>query len=106
MYAVGFISIFVLFALLYRHAYATLELSELEMFDAKTAIAHHLVSAGVGVLSLLVATLAPLELAPVSPTVYVLMGPLHGVYGFRSGRRRAVLEQQLVDGVRAADVLS
>ncbi len=44
---------------------------------------------------MLIATLAPLELAPISPMVYGLMGPLHGVYGYRSGRRREVLEQQL-----------
>ena len=27
------------------------------------------------------------------------MGPLHWIYGVRSSRRRAVLEQQLVDGI-------
>ena len=48
IYAVGFIAIFVLFALLYRHALASrheLALSELEMFDARTAVGHHLISA-------------------------------------------------------------
>ena len=71
-----------LFALLYRHAFAKrveLGLSELEIFDAKINIGHHLVSVGVGVLSMLMAVLAPLELAPISPMVYALMGPLHWV---------------------------
>ncbi len=39
VYAVGFIAIFVLFALLYRHAYAKrveLGLSDLEIFDTRT----------------------------------------------------------------------
>ena len=55
VYAVGFIAIFVLLALLYRHAYAKraeLALSELEIFDAKANIGHHLLSAAVGVFSI------------------------------------------------------
>ena len=47
VYAVGFIAIFVLFALLYRHAFAKrveLGLSELEIFDAKINMRHHLLS--------------------------------------------------------------
>ena len=106
VYAVGFIAIFVLFALLYRHAFAKrveLGLSELEIFDAKINIAHHLLSVSVGVLSMLVAVLAPLELAPISPMVYALMGPVHFVYGYRAGQRREVLEQQLANGIAPAD---
>ena len=102
VYAVGFIAIFVLLALLYRHAYAKREelaLSELELFDAKANIGHHLLSAAVGGISLLIAAIGPLELAPISPTAYALMGPLHWIYGVRSGRQRVVLEQQLVDGI-------
>jgi uncharacterized membrane protein len=97
-YAIGFIAIFVLFALLYRHAHskrADLQLSELEVFDAVTNIKHHLVSVGVGVLSLLVAALAPLEFAPISPMVYSLMGPAHWTLGVRSGNRRKALETEL-----------
>ena len=106
VYAVGFIAIFVLFALLYRHAFAkraVLGLSELEIFDVKNHTVHHLLSASVGGLSMLIAAVAPLELAPISPTVYGLMGPLHFAYGYRAGRRREVLEQQLANGIAPAD---
>ena len=65
---------------------------------------HHLVSVGVGVLSLLIAAVGPLELAPISPMAYCLMGPAHWIYGVRAGRRRAALEQELVDGIAPAEV--
>jgi uncharacterized membrane protein len=98
IYSTGFIAIFVLFALLYRHALSCREqlaLSELEVFDARTNIGHHLISASVGVISLVIASLAPLGLAPVAPMAFCLMGPAHFVYGSRSGRNRRMLEEQL-----------
>jgi uncharacterized membrane protein len=107
IYAAGFIAIFAVFALLYRRALARREelgLTELEAFDARTNIAHHLISAGVGVVSLTIATVGPLELAPIAPTAYVLMGPAHFGYGTVSGKKRRVLEQQLA-GDPAADAV-
>jgi uncharacterized membrane protein len=105
-YALGFVAIFLLFALLCRHAYSKreeLQLSELEVFDAVTNIRHHLLSAGIGVLSLLVSAFAPLALAPIAPLMYSLMGPAHWIYGVRSGRRRKALEAQLAgDPIPAA----
>jgi hypothetical protein len=98
IYSVGFIAIFVLFALLYRHALSRrheLALSDLEVFDARTNVAHHLISASVGGLSLAIATVAPLGLAPMAPTSFFLMAPAHFWYGSRSGRRRRALEEQL-----------
>jgi low temperature requirement protein LtrA len=104
IYAVGFIAIFVLFALFYRRALSRREelaLSELDVFDARTNVGHHLISAGVGVLSLVIASFGPLELAPIAPTAYCLMGPAHFWYGSRSGRRRQLLEEQLTGSVAA-----
>jgi predicted outer membrane lipoprotein len=98
IYSAGFIVIFVLFALLYRRALSRREplgLSELEVFDARTNIGHHLISAGVGVVSLAIASFAPLELAPIAPLAYCLMGPVHFGYGTLSGRRRRTLETEL-----------
>jgi len=98
IYALGFVAIFVLFALFYQRALARrdeLGLSALEIFDARTNIGHHLISAGVGVVSLIIASLGPSELAPIAPTTYCLMGPAHFWYGSRSGRRRRSLEAQL-----------
>lgn len=105
IYSAGFIAIFVLFALFYRRALSRrdeLGLSELDVFDARSNIAHHLISAGVGVLSLTIAAIGPLEFAPIAPTAFCLMGPAHFVYGNRAGKKRRMLEQQLA-GDPAAD---
>ena len=98
IYSIGFIAIFVLFALFYRRALSRREelaLSELDVFDARTNIGHHLISAGVGFISLAIASFGPLELAPIAPTAYCLMGPAHFWYGRRSGRKRRTLEEEL-----------
>lgn len=100
IYSVGFIAIFVLFALFYRHALSRrdqLGLSELDVYDARANIGHHLISAGVGAVSLAIASLGPLELAPIAPTSFCLMAPAHFWYGSRSGRKRRQLEAQLAE---------
>jgi uncharacterized membrane protein len=107
VYATGFIAVFVLFALLYHHAYArreTLELTELEVFDAREAIGHHLVSVSIGLLSLLIALIAPLRLVPLAPTIFFLMGPGHFWWGWRSGRARRQLEAELAAAGKPATV--
>jgi hypothetical protein len=107
IYSSGFVAIFVLFALLYRRALSKrdeLGLSEIEVFDARNNIAHHLISAGVGVLSLAIASVGPLEFAPIAPTVYFLMGPAHFAHGTVSGRKRRLMEERLA-GESAAPAL-
>jgi Endosomal/lysosomal potassium channel TMEM175 len=91
VYALGFIVLFVMFALLYGHAYRRREqlgLTPMEVFDAKSFAGHHLVSAGVGAVALLVALFAPLRFAPLSPMCFALMGPAHYYFGNRVERRR------------------
>jgi uncharacterized membrane protein len=80
VYALGFIVLFVMFALLYARAYRRreqLRLTSMDVFDVKSYAGHHLVSAGVGVVSLIVALFAPLQFAPLSPMCFGLMGPAH-----------------------------
>ena len=94
VYALGFVVLFVMFALLYGHAYRhreQLRLTPMEVYDAKSYAGHHLVSAGVGVVALLVALFAPLRFAPLSPMCFALMGPAHWYFGNRVERRRPEL---------------
>lgn len=94
VYALGFIAIFLVFVLLYRHAFAKREelgLSEVEAFDARAHLRHHLFSASVGLMSLLIAAFAPLEFAPIAPASFFLMGPGHWYLGVRSERQRKEL---------------
>lgn len=103
VYASGFILLFVMFMLLYGHAYRRREqlgLSSVEVFDVKMFVGHHLVSVGVGIVALLIAVAAPAVLAPLSPMSFVLMGPAHFAFGRRAERRRAAfLREQAAAGV-------
>ena len=92
LYGLGFFILMSLFSLLYLHAYRRrqdLALTALESFDARILAGHHGVSAAVGLFAMFFALLAPRELAFLSPSSFVLMGPAHWWYGKRSERRRA-----------------
>jgi hypothetical protein len=94
IYGLGFLILFSLFALLYRHAYnkrSDLGLTPLEVFDARAFAGHHLVSATVGFVALAIAVGGPLMMAPLSPTCFALMGPGHWWFGTRVGKRRRAL---------------
>ena len=94
VYGAGFMVLFLLFAALYARAYARRDeigLSPLEVFDARAFIAHHLTSAAVGAIALIVALAAPLTLVFVSPMCFALMGPAHWLIGIIAARRRAAL---------------
>jgi uncharacterized membrane protein len=98
IYGVGFVVLFLLFALLYRRAYAKrveLGLDELEAFDAKSSSGEHLVSASIGLFAALIALVAPWPFPVFSGFCYFLMGPAHWIYGVRTGRRRKALEARL-----------
>ena len=106
IYALGFMAVFIVFALLYHHAYrcrAALELSELEVFDTRSGIAHHLVSTTVGLISLLIATVAPLQFSPIAPAAFSLMGPFHWVLGAQSRKRRDALSARLALAATSVD---
>jgi uncharacterized membrane protein len=91
IYGIGFVVLFLLFAALYFRAYAKrreLGLTPAEVFDVRAFAAHHLVSVGVGVISILVAVAAPLSFAPLAPACFGLMGPAHMLVGYANERRR------------------
>ncbi len=88
IYSGGFTGIFLLLAGMYAYAWRrrdVFELDEAERFVTRAAIQSHLLSAAVGVVSL---TLLAIDgaLAPFSGMIYALMGPLHGVRGYWTGR--------------------
>jgi len=94
IYGFGFLLLFVMFALLYARAYSKrieLDLSPIEVFDTKMFAGHHLVSAGVGLIAVLIALYGPRRFVFVSPMAFGLMGPLHWLFGSRAGKRRKEL---------------
>jgi hypothetical protein len=98
IYGLGFCVLFLVYASLYWHVYRRaepLQLSPLERFDARMYATHHLLSAGVGGAALLFALLAPLSIVFVSPMLFALMGPAHGIYGRRASRQRSQIESRI-----------
>ena len=97
-YSVGVVLIFGMFALMHLRGYRLrheLELDELEMYLTRTEIGAHLISAGIGVLSILLALVAGTWGPFLAGVVYFLMGPAHGVYGARRGKRAEVMQRAL-----------
>ena len=96
LYGFGFVVLFTMFALLYRHAYRKrdeLMLTPLEIFDVKMYAGHHLVSALVGVIAVAAALLLPARLAFLSPMCFALMGPGHWLFGKAAEKRRSAIAQ-------------
>jgi uncharacterized membrane protein len=105
IYGLGWIAVFVMFALLYRHAYRKrheLGLTPLEVFNIKSYAGHHMVSAGVGALVVLIAVAAPRNYTWISPMVFALMWPAHALYGARRNKKRNAFEAQLSSASAAA----
>ena len=94
IYGLGFVVLFMLFALLYQRAYSmrsALGLTPVEVFEARMFACHHLLSVAVGGIAVLVAVAAPLRFAFLSPMCFALMGPGHMLMGIVAERRRKAL---------------
>jgi hypothetical protein len=84
-YSGGVVGIFLLYTLMYLHAYKhreVLGLNDVEVHITRATIREHLIHVGVGVASLL---LAAAGLPAISGLIYLLVGPLQGVNGWISG---------------------
>jgi len=93
IYGIGYVAVFAVFLLMYLYALRrrhVLRLTRLDLFDARYAIEADLINIGTGLGSIGLALLG----APpvVAGLFYFVLGPLRGVHGARSGRRRRGLE--------------
>jgi uncharacterized membrane protein len=94
VYGLGYMAVFTIMALLYRRALAKrreLSLSPRQIFEARVHAGAHLLSAGVGLVSVLWALLAPRDWPALAGLLYFLMAPVQTVYGTKVGRRRRLL---------------
>lgn len=100
VYGLGFVAVFLIFALLYWHAYrrrAEMGLNELEIHDTRIEIESNLLYVAVGVLSIALAAFhiggprAPMF----SGFTYSLLGPVLWAHGRFRNRRRQQLEQSI-----------
>jgi uncharacterized membrane protein len=85
-YSSGVVGIFLLYTLMYLHAYGhreVLGLNDVEVHMTRTTIREHLIHTGVGVASILLAFAGRGGLAGL---IYMLVGPLQFLNGWLSGR--------------------
>jgi uncharacterized membrane protein len=98
IYGLGFVAVFIMFGLLYRHAYRKrheLDLTALDVFKIKTFAGHHIVSAMVGLLVVVMAVGLPRRYAFIAPMLFFLMWPAHSLYGARAEKKRKAFEARL-----------
>lgn len=94
IYSVAVFVLFLIFALLYWHALRQrdeLELNRLDIFDARTGAGRHLLTAGVALLSILIAAVLPRR-SDIAGFIHFLLGPLHAGFDFLRGKARHSLE--------------
>ena len=94
LYSSGIVLIFFVFVMLYRHAWkkrATLDLTEKEELSLKFGQRAHLISMGLGLVSLAI-VLVDGEMAAIGGMIYGLMGPLHAWNGYQSGKAHHQLD--------------
>ncbi|MEP6731515.1 MAG: TMEM175 family protein [bacterium] len=92
IYGAGFIALYVIFALLYLHAYKLrdeLALSPMEAYETRGVVQENLVMIGIGTLSV---TLAAVNLPQFAGMAYVLIGPLQTWLGVVHGKGRRALK--------------
>lgn len=92
LYGLGFLAVFVGLASLYAHAWRRREelaFDSLTAHDARAGLTRHLATTAVAVIAILLAWLLPERLTGFAGFFYAILGPVHGVVGYRLGRRRA-----------------
>ncbi len=103
VFGLGYAAMFLIFALLYYHAYrkrAQLQLNELEIHDTWSYVMENLLHVLIGVGSILVTLITK---SGFGGAVYWLIGPVQYLNGEMRGKRRKRLEQRLEEEARATE---
>jgi uncharacterized membrane protein len=100
IYSAGFVGLYVIFALLYLHAYRlrhALELTPMETYETRGVVQENVLMIAIGLLGL---ALGGMQQPALSGMSYALIGPLQTMLGVRHGKRR----RELSAGTPGADV--
>lgn len=95
IFGAGYVAVFLVFALLYLHAYRKreeLELNKLEVFDTRAGLISAVLTGAVGVASIAITLLFGTRAGGWSGWIYFANGPIQTVHGFWFGSRRRRLE--------------
>lgn len=94
VYSTGVVVVFLCFVLLHLHARARateLGLGPNDLTVLRFSLRSHLISMGLGVVSLLIVWVTP-QFAGWAGIIYGLMGPLHGWNGYQAGKAKAAFD--------------
>lgn len=97
IFGIGYIAVFALFVLLYRHAYRNrerLQLNELEVFDTRTDIRESALNVVIAAVSIVIAAVGGGRYAGVSGMTYMLTPVFMTAHGVVNGRRRKKLAER------------
>jgi hypothetical protein len=98
VFGLGYVSVFVIFALLHLHALRmrnALQLDTLELFDTRDNVRETLLNAAIGLLSISVVAIGGSAWSAWAGLTYWLVGPAMGVHGWLSGRARSQLAKRI-----------
>jgi len=98
VYGLGFAGIFLLYLLMYAHAWRKrdeLELNALERHDTQTAMWMFSAYIVIGIVSTVLGVTVSRNLLPLAGWTYFLLGPVSAVIGFRRGSQRHNLQVRM-----------
>jgi uncharacterized membrane protein len=101
IFGIGYLAVFVVFVLLYWHAYrkrAALDLNQLEVFDTRNSIQECALNCGVALFSMSLLLVGGPRFAGLSGVSYMLTGVVMGINGTVMGTRRRKLENHFESG--------
>ncbi len=94
IYGLGYISIYILFSLMYLHALKNaviLQLTAPEIFDTKTKLYKNFILIAIGVISIVLAIGLPLKISGNSGWAYILIGPAFYIFFSYRGKQKRKL---------------
>ena len=98
IYSFGFLAIFLIFVLLYWHAYnqgEALNLNAVESFATKSGIQAYSIVVLIAAISISISLIAPPDYLSLSGWIYFLVGPLMTIHGIYSGKKMQQLEEAM-----------
>lgn len=94
-YSAGFVAVFTVFTLFHWNAWRqrdALALTTLESFDARAGMRAHLLNVAIGVFSIMIAAILPIQYLWLAGVIFFLLGPVQATNGHLNGRARKRLE--------------
>lgn len=92
LYSLGYAAVWLSFWLLHLRAIAkrdVLELNDVELFDTRTSLREDFFNVAFGVVSTSMVLIGGNKFVPRAGLMYFLLGPVMGLHGWLSGRRRS-----------------